>query len=165
MRPDFCLGIDPGLSGALALLRTQDKSINSIFDMPIAAGRVDPAKLAGVIDMCKLCGSIHAAVELVQSRPRQSGSHAFGVSVGIVYGVLGALSVPMELIPASAWKPAMGLRRLLNESQTENKSRARALAVKLWPESAELFRRVKDHDRSEAALLARYYCTKLEGLK
>jgi crossover junction endodeoxyribonuclease RuvC len=160
VKPDYVLGCDPGLHGALALLDTQAKSIEAIFDMPVTDGQVDAARLAGIVEMCNLKGLIVAAVELVQSRPRQSGSHAFGVSVGIVYGVLGALNIPLNLIPASQWKPAMGLRRMLNESQAENKSRARLLATKSWPEHTADFAKVKFDGRAEAALISRFWASK-----
>ena len=156
MKPRGVLGIDPGLSGALALLRVSDKSIIHIADMPVTNGRVDPVKLAGLVEMYKTYGSIAAAVELVGSMPRQSGAFNFGVSAGVVHGVLGALGVPYTLVSPSQWKPAMGLRKMLNESQAQNKGRARELAIKLWPGQAELFARVKDDGRAEAALLARH---------
>ena len=160
-RPDFCLGIDPGLHGALVLLRLSDRRIIEIFDMPVTDGRVYPAKLAMIVGLCQLQGSIHGVVELVSSMPRQSGAFNFGVSAGVVHGVLGALGVPFTLVPPGVWKPAMSLRRSLNESQAENKSRARELATKLWPEQAGLFKRVKDDGRAEACLIGRYYAQKM----
>jgi crossover junction endodeoxyribonuclease RuvC len=155
---DFVLGVDPGLSGALCLLRLSDKQID-IFDMPVTDGRVDPAKLAGIVEMCKLRGSIVAAVENVSSMPRQAGAFNFGRSAGVVHGVLGAMGVPMELVSPNVWKGAVGLRKLVGESQAANKTRARELAQKLWPWNATDFKRVKDDGRAEAALLARQYAT------
>jgi crossover junction endodeoxyribonuclease RuvC len=161
--PQFTLGIDPGLSGSLALLRCEGLKIESIYDMPVTDGRVDAARLALIVGMCQLRGTIVAAVELVSSMPRQAGAFNFGVSAGCVHGVLGALGVPMVLIPPGVWKPGCGLRRLTNESQAQNKSRARELATKLWIEQADLFKRVKDDGRAEACLLARYYVAKMGG--
>jgi crossover junction endodeoxyribonuclease RuvC len=159
-RPDFCLAIDPGLVGALALVRVSNKSIESIFDMPVTDGRVDPAKLAAIVDVCKVRGTIHAAVELVSSMPRQAGAFNFGVSAGVVHGVLGALGVPVSLVSPGVWKPACGLRRLPNESQASTKTRARELAIRLWPERAADFAKVKNDGRAEAALLARWFAVK-----
>ena len=156
---DFVLGVDPGLSGALCLLRLSDKQID-IFDMPVTDGRVDPAKLAGIVEMCKLRGSIVAAVENVSSMPRQAGAFNFGRSAGVVHGVLGALGVPMSLVSPVIWKRSYGLCKLLNESQADTKSRARALASKLWAEHAHEFKRVMDSDRAESALIARFWASK-----
>jgi crossover junction endodeoxyribonuclease RuvC len=160
MTPTHILSVDPGIKGALCLMRLSDRSI-SLFDMPVTEGRVDPAKLATIVEMCQLRGTMHAAVELVSSMPRQSGSFNFGVSAGLVHGVLGALGVPMVLIPPGVWKPAMGLRRGLNETQAQNKTRARELASRLWPAHADTFKLVKNDGRAEAALLARHYVTKM----
>lgn len=162
--PDYVLGIDPGMKGALALLSLRSHKICEIFDMPVTDGRVDAARLALIVGMCQLRGTIVAAVELVSSMPRQAGAFNFGVSAGVVHGVLGALGVPMVLIPPGVWKPACGLRRLTNESQAQNKSRARALAQKLWPESAGLFARVKNDGRAESCSIAHHYAQKMGWL-
>ena len=160
--PTHVLGIDPGLSGALALLRVSTRAVEGIFDMPVTGGRVDPARLAGIVEVCKMRGeNVVAAVEMVSSMPRQAGAFNFGVSAGCIHGVLGALGVPMSLIPPGVWKPAVGLRRIEAESQAHNKSRARELASRLWPEMADSFKRVKDDGRAEAALLARHFIAKM----
>jgi len=75
----------------------------------------------------------------------------------VVHGVLGALGVPYVLISPAQWKGAMGLHKLPNETQSQNKSRAREMALKLWPESADQFKRKKDDGRAEAALIGRYF--------
>ena len=45
-RPAYVLGIDPGLSGALAIFDLCTRDVE-VFDMPVTDGKVDPAKLAG----------------------------------------------------------------------------------------------------------------------
>lgn len=157
MKPDFVLGIDPGIQGALALLSVTARKIEMIWDMPVTDGRVDPARLAAIVEMCKVRGSVVAAVELVGGLPRQAGIFNFGVSAGILQGALGALGIPFTLIQPAQWKGAMGLRRTVNETQAQNKTRARELAIKLWPEMAGEFKRIKDDGRAESALIARHY--------
>jgi len=157
------LGVDPGIGGALALLDFETKAVKAVFDMPVTDGKVDPAKLAGIIEMCKIQGSIRAAVELVSSMPRQAGAFNFGVSAGVVHGVLGALGLLFTLVPPSVWKNAMGLHRILGETQADVKSRAREVATKLWPERVADFKRIKDDGRAEACLIARYFANKTEG--
>lgn len=160
MKPTHVLGIDPGLSGALCLLRLSDKQI-SLFDMPVTDGRVDPAKLAGIVEMCKMQGSIAAAVENVSSMPRQAGAFNFGRSAGVVHGVLGAMGVPMELVSPNVWKGAVGLRKLVGETQDQNKTRARELASKLWPANAAEFKRIRDDGRAEACLISFFHAQKI----
>lgn len=158
------LGIDPGLAGALCLLRCSGLKIEGIYDMPVAEGRVDAARLALIVGMCQLQGTIVAAVERVGSRPHQAHAFSFGTDFGIVLGVLGALGVPTALVQPAQWKSAYGLRRATDESQASTKVRARELASKLWPESARLFARVKDADRAEASLIGRFWASKNEWL-
>jgi crossover junction endodeoxyribonuclease RuvC len=153
MKPEYVLAVDPGLKGAVCLLRLVDKA------MPVTDGKVDAAKLATIVEMCKLRGSVVAVIEQVSSMPRQKGSFNFGVSAGIIQGVLGALGILFTMVQPAIWKGAMGLRRV-NESQAENKTRARGLAMKLWPEMAGEFKRVKDDGRAESALIARFAASK-----
>lgn len=158
VKPEYVLGIDPGLSGALALLSVSDRKIHAIWDMPVKNGQVDPAGVAVVVDLAKWMSndSLVAAVELVSSMPRQTGAFNFGRSAGVVHGVLGAISVPMELVSPAVWKGATGLRKIMGETQDQVKTRARELATKLWPEMAAQFKRVKDDGRAEACLIASY---------
>jgi crossover junction endodeoxyribonuclease RuvC len=160
MAPLFVLSCDPGLSGAFCLYEIATRKIQ-IWDMPTQGGKVFPEGVAMIVDLAKSIsgGPIVAVVELVSSMPRQAGAFNFGRSAGVVHGVLGAMGVPMELISPNIWKGAVGLRKLVGESQSQNKTRARELATRLWPERASEFQRVKDDGRAEAALLARQYAT------
>jgi crossover junction endodeoxyribonuclease RuvC len=160
-RPTHILSVDPGLSGALCLYEISTKVIH-IFDMPVTDGRVDPAKLAAIVDQCNFQAGrrVHAAVELVSSMPRQAGAFNFGVSAGVVHGVLGALGIPFTLVQPAQWKGAMGLRKIIGETQAQNKTRARDLAIKLWPTMAVEFKLIKNDGRAEAALIARYFANK-----
>ena len=98
-----CLGIDPGLAGAFALLEVSTRKILAIWDMPVDQGQVSPEGVAEIVEMAKFMvgpqGRLVGAVELVSSMPRQAGSFNFGRSAGVVHGVLGALQVPFEMIP------------------------------------------------------------------
>jgi crossover junction endodeoxyribonuclease RuvC len=130
--------------------------------MPVVNGRVDAARLAQIVDQCSFQAGrrVHAAVEQVTSRPRQAHMFAFATGFGMILGVLGALGVPYSLIQPAQWKTACGLHRAANESQAATKTRARALASKLWPEMAGEFKRVKDDGRAESALIARFAASK-----
>jgi len=137
-----------------------------VYDTPVKDGSVDGVKLTAIIDQLNFQAGrrLQAVVEQVGSLPRQQGAFAFGLSTGKIHGVLDALGIVYVLAPPSQWKPAMGLRRLLNESQGDNKSRARRLAQELWPENAADFARVKDDGRAESAILGRWFATKMGWL-
>lgn len=163
--PRFILGIDPGRQGALVLLDTFRPADSIVYDMPVDDQGVQAAKLASIVgEVIQFCAGqvgpsadIHAYVENVNSRPRQAGAFAFGLSTGIIHGVLASFSIPFTLVAPSQWKPSMGLRRAADETQDQNKDRARALASKLLPDLAHFFARKKDDGRAEALLLALYY--------
>ena len=161
-RPDFCLGIDPGLSGALALLDISTRKIHTIWDMPTKEGKVHPEGVAMVVDLAKLIASarIVAAVENVNSRPRQAHAFSFGLGVGVIHGCLGSLGVPFSLVAPQQWKSSFGLCRVGDETQASTKTRAREIACRLWPEHAADFKRVKDADRAEASLIGRFWASK-----
>jgi len=159
--PTHVLGVDPGVKGALCLLNCNTRAI-VVFDMPTSNGQVDPRALAAAIDAALFSAGakpaeVHGAIENVNGRPRQAHVFAFGLSTGIVHGVLGAMGIRFSLVQPAQWKSACGLRRGVNETQASTKARARELAVKLWPEHAAEFYRVKDDGRAEAALIARYF--------
>lgn len=138
------LAVDPGLTGALALY---DGDLLAVHDMPVVKGGVDAASLAALIGDLRPTAAI---VELVGAMPKQgvASTFKFGHGVGIVHGVIAALGLPMHLVTPAKWKRFLSL--------DADKEKARALALRMWPGKSDLFRRVKDHGRAEAALLARY---------
>jgi crossover junction endodeoxyribonuclease RuvC len=152
------LGIDPGLSGALALYTTSDQTVE-VFDMPVLElvrngkkkGEVSAQALANL-----LAGrGIKAAfLERVNAMPGQgvTSVFSFGRSTGIVEGILAAYDIPTTLVTPQAWQKAVG--------QRAGKDGSRERAMQLFPAQADLFQRKKDDGRSDAALIA-YYGAKL----
>lgn len=161
-KPTHILSVDPGVKGAICLLCVATRWIR-VFDTPVIEGQVDGIKFAAIVDMLKFeidPGVIYGVVELVSGMPRQTGSFNFGRSAGVIHGVLNALGVPYSLISAAQWKPALGLRRLTNETQGQNKMKARELAMKIFSNHTAEFKRVRDDGRAEAALLSFFYARK-----
>ena len=144
--PACILGVDPGLSGAVAFYFPV-QGVVSVEDMPVAAGDVDAATLAARIAQMR---PDIAIVEQVASRPGQGVASVFkfGSGYGIVRGVIAAAGVPLHLVSPARWKRAYGL--------DADKEKSRALALRFWPTRADLFGRKRDHGRAEAALIARY---------
>lgn len=160
--PTHVLAVDPGVHGAICFLTVSTRRVQ-VWDMPLNPdGQVDPRALAASIDAALFVSSaqikrVHGVVELVSSMPRQAGAFNFGRSTGVVHGVFGAMGIDYSLVFPSQWKGAMGLYKTSGETQEQNKTRARELASRLWPDLAASFRRVKDDGRAEACLLARYF--------
>ena len=148
------LGVDIGSLGALSLLTTEGGLLDSV-DMPCLndgpAGRraVNGPLLAEFIAKSK---ATKAFVELVGARPGEGavGAFAFGRSLGVVLGVLAALSIPVTLIAPAAWKRTIGIP----PGKDGAKDAARSEALRRRPDKAALFARVKDDGRAESALLA-----------
>lgn len=153
------VGIDPGLSGALAAVRGAD--LLRVVDMPTedtGSGGSSKRRLAAAhltAALRDLRGSyagepLLAVVERVAATPQMgvSSAFAFGDSAGCLRGVLQALGIRIEYVTPAQWKRAMRL--------TQDKGLSRTLAAQRWPEHAAQFARVKDDGRAEAALLAAY---------
>jgi hypothetical protein len=162
LRPDFVLGIDPGNFGAFALLNLSTRKIHTIWDMPLKEGKVYSEGVAMVVDMAKSIASANlvAVVENVNSRPGQAHMWAFALGVGIIHGCLAAHDVPFTLLGPAQWKQGYGLWRATDENQAATKTRARELAMRLFPESADMFCLVKWDGRAESCLIARHFAAK-----
>ena len=151
------LAVDPGLSGALAFYFPDAPERVSAFDMPVVAGEVDPAALARRV---RQLGPTMAVVEAVGPMPRDGVRQAFsfGGSYFTARTVIAVLEVPMRLVTPTTWK-----RHFKLKGGDEGKEAARALALRLFPASAEHFARKKDHGSAEAALMARFAAEVLNG--
>lgn len=152
------LGIDPGLSGALAFIGPDGLVIH---DTPtLTAGKrreIDEIELARLIDAA---GRIDAAfVELVGSRPGEGAqmAFAFGRGYGLVRGILRANFVPITDVSPVKWQRAMGI------AAGAGKDASRARAKGLFQHDAALLARVRDDGRADACLIAEYGRRRLEA--
>lgn len=157
---DLVLGIDPGVYGAMAWLRP-DGTLKAVGDILSLDGEVSAALLFSDPQITTLMGCTSAAViEWPGLMPVMNNNAKTIRSMGMTLGTLNAFCaswrVPTHRRTPSVWKKAMGL--------TRDKEQCRAEAIRLWPASEPQFRRKKDADRAEAALLARYGLTKIIGL-
>lgn len=158
------IGIDPGLTGAIAMLGHKSEVLH-LSDLPtIARGgklakvkrQIDPSELAATLRHCAAPfdrNEVLVFIEMVTSIPRQGVGTIFslGHSAGTIEGVVASLRLPYELVRPQDWKPAVGLK---GSAKDGAKEAARAKAMRLYhlPELG----RVKDHNRAEAILIARY---------
>jgi crossover junction endodeoxyribonuclease RuvC len=155
-------GIDPGLSGALALLDPSTPAAVETVDVPVhvltRGGKTKrEVDVAALIRLLASRPVDHAFVEAVASRPGQglSSTFAFGKAYGIILGIIAARGIPLTLVPAVRWK------RLLHVPKTKDGSRARA--SQLFPEAAHQWRLKKADGRAEAALIALCGARQLSG--
>src|SRR5260221_6646590 len=159
-------GIDPGVSGALAVIDTDGNHlvVVDISDIPTlgdAARRdVDDLSLIGCL---KDFRRDHAYVEIVRAMPSLPGADGerrsmgavsafkFGFVAGQIRTCVRGCKVPFTLVEPVRWKRATGLKGGL-----EGKEQARQTAIRLFPDAHGALNLKRHHNRAEALLLARY---------
>jgi crossover junction endodeoxyribonuclease RuvC len=147
------IGIDPGFSGAIAFYAPKE-NIVSVYDMPVYQN----AKGKTEINLYELHEILEpetdephmAIIEQVAAMRGQgvTSMFRFGQSYGATQMAVAAHKIPMQFVTPAKWKSYLGLSR--------DKGVSRSLATQRFPKQADLFKRVKDDGRAEAALLALY---------
>jgi len=146
------LGVDPGLGGAIALLDSYGELVE-VHDMPVVDKRVSQALLSDLVMTMDI--DIHdaltAVIEQVSAFPKQgvAGVFKFGVSYGIVLGVIAGYRINTVHVTSTKWKHDMRL--------SKDKEVSRRRALDRWPRHAERFSLKKHEGRAEAALLALWH--------
>lgn len=144
------IGIDPGFTGGLAIV--DDEQLLEVFEMPLHVGkrkRVCGVELSMMLnDWRQLHGCNHAVVEYVAARPNQGVTSVFnfGMSYGVILGVLDTLGFTISYAAPQKWKKDLGL--------DSSKDSSRSLACDLWPDLSSFFALKKDDGKAEAALMA-----------
>lgn len=137
------IGIDPGKSGALAVMYPN----GSVETVPFnAANYVDV--LGGMADNEVIC-----CVEKVNAMPGQgvTSMFNFGHNLGFIEGVLQANGIPYQLVPPQTWKKEFSL--------SSDKNKSIEVCQKLFPNVSLLAteRSRKPNDGiAEAVLMAEY---------
>tara|TARA_B100000941_G_C28502780_1_gene555375 strand:- start:550 stop:1038 length:489 start_codon:yes stop_codon:yes gene_type:complete len=151
------IGIDPGLSGAIAIL--EDNKVLKIFDMPVMAeGKKNKRQLnsAQLVNIIKenTQGSEEKAVvvEQVNAMPGQgvTSMFNFGQTFGAIKGICAALNLPIFFVRPTKWKKHF---ELINSS----KDSSRTKAIEMYPSLSNQLSKKKDVNKSDAILIARYY--------
>ena len=151
------VGIDPGLSGAIAIL--EDIKVLNIFDMPVMAEgkknkrQLNSAQLVNIIrENTNSSEEIIVVVEQVNAMPGQgvTSMFNFGQTFGAIKGVCAALQLPIFFVRPSKWKKHF---ELINAS----KDSSRTKTIELYPHLSNQLSKKKDVNKSDAILIARYY--------
>ncbi|GAV62140.1 hypothetical protein CFOL_v3_05664 [Cephalotus follicularis] len=159
---DWVIGIDPDLSGALALLKT-DRSGSSaqVFDspyLPVLVGKRIRKRLDAK-SMVQLIRSFDAPIGttayIEQSIPYpQDGKQGWwsgGFGYGLWIGILVASGFSVVPVPSLLWKNEFELC-----GGGSSKDESRRMASTLFPSLSSLLTRKKDHGRADALLIAAY---------
>lgn len=153
----YILGVDPGLSGALAVI-SPAKAVIDVIDTPTQKSKtgkrsIDTFRLAQFVDNWAR-ETMLVVIEDVHAMPNQGvvSMFSFGKALGIVIGLTSSYNLPTAFVSPSVWKLSMGLGA--------DKKEAILKANKLFPAAKEVIG--KKDGRAEAILLAYYG---LNGLK
>ena len=150
-------GIDPGLSGAIAVL--EDEVVLDIIDLPVMAEgkknkrQLNSAQLSQYIS--KNVENIHktsVVVEQVNAMPGQgvTSMFNFGQTFGAIKGISATLKLPIYFVRPSKWKKHFDL---INSS----KDASRTKAIEIYPSLAEKLSKKKDVNKSDAILIGRFF--------
>ena len=151
------IGIDPGLSGAIAVL--EDKKVLGIFDMPVMAEgkknkrQLNSAQLVNVIKSnINQDEEISVVVEQVNAMPGQgvTSMFNFGQSFGVLKGIFSAMQIPMDFISPVKWKKYYNLINTQKDS-------SRTKAIEFFPYISSKLSRKKDANKADAILIASFY--------
>lgn len=155
------IGIDPGLTGAFALIGPDGTVVE---DLPVirdgALAWIDAKAFEHMLGLWGTLG--YAAPETVAYVERVGAhpvggfvvAHSQGLTLGSVLATLQCCGVAVRLVPPNVWKRAMGVQGEKDEAQKVRKQRSLDRARLLFPNMR--LDRVKDHNRAEALLIAAY---------
>lgn len=158
---EYIIGIDPGVSGAIAGIDPANPSDCWVEDMPVVEVKVagskrriiDPSGLARLlmsINIDKVILEKIPSAIIINGKSRMGASTSFqlGRGLGICEGVLAGRFIPYLLVTPQAWKGAM------LAGTSKDKGAALLTARRMFP-SVDLSK--KKHDgRAEALLMAQF---------
>lgn len=174
-------GVDPGCTGAIALVSIDSLEIAGVIDLPViqyATGgggkrkRLDEEKLLKIIQSLSRSKKFSVAFWIIESQQffPSACSKMFTFRIGHCYGLITGMirssfgSERLMSVKPMAWQQSLGLinKRSKRKSAiakeknqySARKERSRQLALRLFPAAEPWLKRKQDHNRGEASLIA-----------
>lgn len=153
------LGIDPGVSGAAALVTCSDillpPKVETVFDFEVISEKKSNGKTRNTIDILTfsdfICSVSFDFLTCERMHPSPTTSGVTGFSMGQTMGALIALftlyKIPYHLVSPSTWKGTLQC--------PADKNEARLYAQDFFKDTT-LFNLKRQHNQAEAALIAAY---------
>ena len=151
------IGIDPGLSGAIAIL--ENNKVLSIFEIPVMSEGKKNKRQLNSAQLVKLLKDnilkneeVSVVVEQVNAMPGHgvTSMFNFGQTFGAIKGICAALGLPIFFVRPAKWKKHF---ELINSS----KDSSRTKAIEMYPTLSNQLAKKKDVNKSDAILIARFY--------
>jgi hypothetical protein len=144
MKPKSFIGIDPGKTGAAALIT--DEGNHEILDYPGSPSLI----VETFMGWESKYNIIMAALEKVGARPGQGvvSMFTFGRNLGAWEGIISTFEFPFMMPTPRQWQKGI----IDPKAGTDTKERSLNTARRLFPDAS--LSRKKDHGRSDALLLA-----------
>ena len=151
------IGIDPGLSGAIAIL--ENNRVLNIFEIPVMSEgkknkrQLNSAQLVKLLrDNISKNEEVAVVVEQVNAMPGQgvTSMFNFGQTFGAIKGICASLGLPIFFVRPSKWKKHF---ELINSS----KDSSRTKAIEMYPSLSNDLAKKKDVNKSDTILIARFF--------
>lgn len=153
------IGIDPGLTGSISFVDSRGSC--AIEDIPtvdmggngLVKRKVNGRALAQLVRQnCPAPDDAMVICEAVRAMGGKNNAiqtqFSLGRTLGAIDAVFDVLRFTTTLVEPQAWKRFYGLGN--------DKGASLEVARALYPSSAHLLKRVKDHNRAESLLIAHY---------
>ena len=163
-------GIDPGISGAICVLKGEEGRIIEVYEMPTMIDgkknkrQVNGAEVTNIFkkELINENNRIESSenyekiakvvVEHVTAMPGQgvTSMFNFGQSFGVIKGICAALKLPIYFVRPTKWKKYFNLIKT-------NKDASRTKVIETYPNISSNLARKKASNKAEAILIARYF--------
>ena len=163
-------GIDPGVSGAICVLKGEEGRIIEVYEMPTMIDgkknkrQVNGAEVTNIFkkELINENNRIKSSenyekiakvvVEHVTAMPGQgvTSMFNFGQSFGVIKGICAALKLPIYFVRPTKWKKNFNLIKT-------NKDASRTKVIEAYPNISSKLSRKKDSNKADAILIARYF--------
>lgn len=144
-------GIDPGVSGAVAVIDT-NIGLADVVDLPQGPYGLDPVAFAEQLDAWGV-----RSVTLEDNRAMGSNgslaNFSMGRAVGLIIASVLLTSRPLHRVKPQVWQRSVGVATI---KAAERKEAHRQRARELFPECETKLRRKRDHNRADALLITEY---------
>jgi len=150
-------GIDPGISGAICVLK--EGKILEVYEMPtMIDGKKNKRQVNGAEVTNIFLKELHnedkakVVVEHVTAMPGQgvTSMFNFGQSFGVLKGICAALKLPIYFVRPVKWKKHFNLIKT-------NKEASRTKVIEIFPYISSKISRKKDSNKADSILIAKYF--------